>query len=168
MQLSLHSDYALRVLLYLGAHPDETVSTQRISTAYGISKNHLVRVVQTLSEHGYVQVTPGRFGGVRLARDPQGIRLGNVVRESEPNLRLVECFDETTNTCPIISVCGLKAYLGEALRAFLTELNRHTLADLLAKDRGKNSLPVFFQLGPPGASRRATAAVPPKRGGRVK
>jgi len=90
MQLSLHSDYALRVLIYLGAHPDETISTQRISAAYGISKNHLVRVVQTLSEHGYVRVTPG--SGVRLTRDPQDIRLGEVVRYSEPNLRLVECF----------------------------------------------------------------------------
>ena len=157
MQLSLHADYALRVLIYLGAHPDQTISTQQISSAYGISKHHLVRVVQTLGHHGYLQVMSGRSGGVRLARDPSEIRLGEVVRHAEPNLRLVECFDEETNTCPIISVCGLKAYLHEALRAFLTELDRHTLADLLGKDRRKNLLPTLFQLGPirPGQGRRS-------------
>jgi len=122
-----------------------------------------VRVVQTLSEHGYLQVTPGRTGGVCLAKDPSDIRLGEVVRHAEPNLRLVECFDEETNTCPIIAVCGLKAYLREALRAFLTDLDRHTLADLLAKDRRKNLLPVFFQLGPIGTGQGAAAAVRPKR-----
>ena len=150
MQLSLHSDYALRVLIYLGAHPDETISTQRISAAYGISKNHLVRVVQTLSEHGYVRVTPG--SGVRLTRDPQDIRLGEVVRYSEPNLRLVECFDETTNTCPITSASGLKAYLKRALDSFLAELNRHTLAELLAERRRTGRLQKLFQLGPPRSS----------------
>ena len=148
MQLSLHADYALRVLIYLGAHPDEIISTQRISAAYGISKNHLVRVVQTLSEHGYVQVTPGRSGGVRLARSPQDIRLGEVVYHSEPNLRLVECFDEKTNTCPIISACGLKAHLKQALDCFLAELNRHTLADLLVERRQRDRLQKLFQLGP--------------------
>jgi len=148
MQLSLHSDYALRVLIYLGTHPDETISTQRISAAYGFSKNHLVRVVQTLSEHGYVQVTPGRLGGVRLARDPQDIRLGDVVHHSEPNLRLVECFDEKTNTCPITSACGLRAHLKRALDSFLAELNRHTLAELLAERRQTNRLQKLFQLGP--------------------
>ena len=82
VQLSLRSDYALRVLLYLGAHPGEVVTTQRISDAYGISKNHLVRVVQTLAGHGYVDLIPGRSGGIRLARDPAGIRLGEVVRQA--------------------------------------------------------------------------------------
>jgi Rrf2 family nitric oxide-sensitive transcriptional repressor len=148
MQLSLHADYALRVLIYLGAHPDETISTQRISAAYGISKNHLVRVVQTLGEHGYLQVMPGRFGGVRLAKDPQRIRLGDVVHDAEPNLRLVECFDEETNTCPIISVCGLRACLKRALDSFLAELNRHTLADMLADPRRKTRLQELFELGP--------------------
>ena len=147
MQLSLHADYALRVLIYLGAHPDETISTQQISAAYGISKHHLVRVVQTLGDHGYLKVTPGRLGGVRLARLPSEIRLGEVVRNAEPNLRLVECFDKATNTCPIISTCGLKAYLQEALNTFLAELDRHTLADLLPENRPRK-LQALYQLGP--------------------
>jgi len=148
VQLSLHADYALRVLIYLGAHPDQTVSTQRISSAYGISKHHLVRVVQTLSERGYLRVTPGRSGGVSLATDPREIRLGEVVRHAEPNLRLVECFDKETNTCPIVSVCGLKGYLKDALDAFLSELDRHTLADLLIEDKRKHRLQTLLQLGP--------------------
>ena len=93
MQLSLHADYALRVLIYLGTHPDRVISTHEISGAYGISKHHLVRVMQTLAEHGYVDIHAGRSGGVMLARPPQSIPLGDVIRNAEPNLRLVECFD---------------------------------------------------------------------------
>jgi len=92
-------------------------------------------------------VTPGRSGGVRLARLPSEIRLGEVVRNAEPNLRLVECFDKATNTCPIISTCGLKAYLQEALNTFLAELDRHTLADLLPENRPRK-LQALYQLGP--------------------
>jgi len=135
VQLSLHADYGLRVLLYLGSHPDTKVTTRQISDAYGISKHHLVRVMQTLAAHGYIRVLPGRAGGVELARDPATIRLGEVVRETEPNLNLVECFDSATNTCPIIHVCGLKLRLHQALEAFLAELNQHTLADLMTPAR---------------------------------
>lgn len=146
MQLSLHADYGLRVLLYLGSHPGEIVSTKRISEAYGISKNHLVRVMQTLGEHGYVRVIPGRSGGVTLAKDPAAIRLGEVVRAAEPTMDLVECFDQETNTCPIIHVCGLKSHLARALEAFLAELNKNTLADLMTPARRKTLAGVFVQL----------------------
>ena len=146
MQLSLHADYALRVLLYLGSHPGETVSTAQMSRAYGISKNHLVRVVQTLGDHGYVELLPGRSGGVRLARDPATIRLGDVVSHAEPNLRLVECFDRSTNTCPIIDSCGLKSLLNQALLSFIAELNAHTLAELITPIRRRKLHSVFVQL----------------------
>ena len=146
MQLSLHADYGLRVLLYLGSHPGEIVSTKRISDAYGISKNHLVRVMQTLGDHGYIRVIPGRSGGVTLARDPGAIRLGDVVRDAEPTMDLVECFDKETNTCPIIHVCGLKSRLADALEAFIAELNKNTLADLMTPARRKSLAGVFVQL----------------------
>lgn len=146
MQLSLHADYALRVLLYLGAHPGEVVPTRRISDAYGISKHHLVRVIQTLGEHGYVEMLPGRAGGVRLVRDPDTIALGDVVQVAEPNMRLVECFDRTTNTCPIINQCGLKHHLNTALQAFVASLNQHTLGQLLTADRRTSLLGVFVKL----------------------
>jgi len=131
MQLTLHSEYALRVLLYLGTQPGRLCSTREISNAYGISKNHLVRVVQTLGEHGYLALLPGRRGGISLARKAELIRLGDVVRDSEPNMRLAECFDRQTNTCVLAPVCSLRPALNEALNAFLSTLNRYTLADLL-------------------------------------
>jgi Rrf2 family nitric oxide-sensitive transcriptional repressor len=145
MQLSLRADYSLRVLVYLGAHPETVVRTQDISEAYGISKHHLVRVVQTLAEHGYVELRTGRSGGIALNRDPSLIRLGDVVRAAEPNMRLVECFDRATNTCRIAPVCALKGMLKEALNAFLESLNRYTLADIL-KNGGQRKLAAIFAI----------------------
>jgi Rrf2 family nitric oxide-sensitive transcriptional repressor len=144
MQLTLHADYAFRVLLYLGSQPaGRVVSTEEISTSYGISRNHLVRVVQTLNDRGYVKVSPGRSGGVSLARGPESIRLGDVMRGAEANMRVVECFDLKTNTCPIVAVCQLQPVLAEALDAFLAVLDRYTLADLLNR-RAKNNLAKVF------------------------
>jgi Rrf2 family nitric oxide-sensitive transcriptional repressor len=146
VQLSLHADYGLRVLIYLGSHPGEVVTTRRISEAYGISKHHLVRVAQTLGHRGYIQVTPGRSGGVTLLRPPASIRLGDVVRDVEPNLNLVECFDRGTNTCPIIDVCGLRRHLAGALGAFIDDLNQHTLADLVTPARRRGIADAFVEL----------------------
>jgi len=143
VQLSLHADYALRVLIYLGTHPDRVVTTQEISNAYGISKHHLVRVIHTLAEHQYVNIQAGRSGGVVLACEPHLIPLGDVVRNAEPNMRLAECFDRQTNTCPIAPVCALKGMLNEALQAFLTALNRYTIADVLQKSNQTQLASVF-------------------------
>jgi Rrf2 family nitric oxide-sensitive transcriptional repressor len=131
MQLTLHSDYALRVLLYLACHPGKGISTRKISQAYGISQHHLVRVIQRLNEVGYVTIASGRYGGAKLARDPEQVGLGDVVRATELNLALVECFDQKTNTCVISPVCGLKGVLQSALQEFLSVLDRYTLADLV-------------------------------------
>jgi Rrf2 family nitric oxide-sensitive transcriptional repressor len=146
MQLSLHADYALRVLIYLGTHPDRVVSTHEISGAYGISKHHLVRVIHTLADSDYVRIQAGRSGGVTLARAPHLIPLGDVIRSAEPNLRLAECFDEKTNTCPISSACSLKGILNEALKSFLHTLNRYTVADILHHG-GQQKLVRLFAMG---------------------
>ncbi len=130
MHLTLHTDYALRVLLYLTHFPERPVGTAEISTAFGISKHHLVRVVQTLAQHHFVTATAGRSGGVALAKPAAEIRLGDVVRACEPHLKIVECFETESNTCPIVPVCALKAPLRDALHAFLTTLDAHTLADV--------------------------------------
>ena len=135
MQLSLHADYALRVLIYLGTEPQRIVPTHDISEAYGISKHHLVRVVQTLAGSGFVTIHAGRSGGLSLAKQPRHIRLGEVVRRAEPNLKLVECFDRETNTCPIARACELKGMLTEALDAFIATLDRYTLADVVGPAR---------------------------------
>lgn len=143
MQLSLHADFALRVLIYLATHKDRLVTTQEISSAYGISKHHLVRVMHTLAEQGYIDVHAGRSGGVILAREPHQIHLGDVVRSAEPNMRLVECFDRETNKCPIAPVCALKGMLNEAMNAFLVSLNRYTIADVL-QHSGQQKLASVF------------------------
>lgn len=156
VQLSLHSDFALRALIYLGTRRDRLVTTQEISSAYGISKNHLVRVIHTLAAQQYVEIHAGRSGGLKLGREPQEIRLGDVVRYAEPNLRLVECFDRETNTCPIARVCALKGMLNEALIAFLESLNRYTLADILqGSDENKlaSAFAAFVQLALPEVSK---------------
>lgn len=131
MQLTMHTDYALRVLLYLAHFPEKRVSTEEISQAYGISKNHLVRVVHTLADHDFIKVNVGRSGGIELVREAKDIRVGAVVRATEASFRLVECHDRENNTCPIVPVCGLKTVLSSALDVFLAELDRHTLADLV-------------------------------------
>jgi Rrf2 family nitric oxide-sensitive transcriptional repressor len=146
MQLSLRADYSLRTLIFLATHR-RTVSTQEISDAYGISKNHLVRVIQTLAKNGYVTIHAGRSGGVSLGREPHLIPLGDVVRSAEPNMRLVECFDRETNTCRIAPACALKGMFREALDAFLASLNRYTLADVMAHGKQQRLMKIF-QAGP--------------------
>lgn len=142
MHLTLHADYALRVLLYLAAHPERVVSTAEMSDAYGISKHHLVRVVQGLGRHGFVEVRPGRAGGVLLARPPSEISVGQVVRHMEPDFKVVECFDVQNNSCPIAPACGLIGVLHEATRSFLSTLDKYTLEDILR--RGPRKLSGYF------------------------
>ncbi|MBL8151572.1 MAG: Rrf2 family transcriptional regulator [Blastocatellia bacterium] len=130
MRLTFHADYSLRVLLYLASHPDRLVSTVEISQAYNISRNHLVRVVNNLGKKGFIEVHPGRSGGIKLGRQPEEIILGEVIRATEPDFYLVECFDKRTNSCPITPACGLKSILKEAVDSFLQTLNRYTLRDI--------------------------------------
>jgi Rrf2 family transcriptional regulator, nitric oxide-sensitive transcriptional repressor len=129
MQLTLFSDYALRLLLYLAAHPDRVISVQEVSRAYGISHHHLVKIVRRLADEGLVLTTRGRGGGLRLGVDPAAINVGALVRATEPHLNLVECFDRATNTCPIARACGLERALRQAQQAFFDVLDRYTLAD---------------------------------------
>lgn len=142
MHLTLHADYSLRVLLYLATHRDRLASTQEMADAYGISKHHLVRVVQTLAGQGFVDARAGRSGGVTLAREPKDINVGKVLRAAEPDFHLVECFDRERNSCPITPACSLKSVLAEARDAFLAVLDKYTLADLL--DRSRPDLAAFF------------------------
>jgi len=129
MQLTRFSDYSLRLLLYLAAHPDRLVSIDEVSRAYGVSHHHLVKVVQRLVDERFVASTRGRGGGLRLNRRPADINVGALVRATEPHFDLVECFDRNTNTCPIEPACGLKRVLRDAQRAFLDVLDGSTLAD---------------------------------------
>lgn len=131
MRLTDYTDYALRVLMYIGARPGRLVTIQEIADNHGISKNHLTKVVHRLGQAGLVTTMRGRTGGIRLARAPSSITLGAVVRMTEPDFTMVECFDETRNSCTLSPTCILKHALGRATSAYLQELDRMTLADVL-------------------------------------
>ena len=131
MQLTLYTDYSLRVLLYLGRAPGRTATITEIAEAYQISRNHLVKVVHNLSIHGFIQTTRGCGGGIALPRPPEEIVIGNVVRHTEVNFNLTECFDQKRNTCPIAATCLLKSVFYEAQRAFMDALDQKTLANVL-------------------------------------
>ncbi|MBB5325874.1 Rrf2 family nitric oxide-sensitive transcriptional repressor [Anoxybacillus tepidamans] len=143
MQLTNYTEYALRVLLFLGSlEPGEKTNIKEISRAFSISENHLSKIVYELGKQGFIETIRGRNGGIRLAKKPEDIQIGTVVRQTEDNLSLVECFAAHGNHCIITPVCGLKHVLHEALEAFLRVLDSYTLADLLAN---KNHLQSIFQ-----------------------
>lgn len=131
MRLTQFSDYALRLSLYLGAHPDRLVPITEIAESYGVSYHHLTKVATMLSEAGVVGAVRGRNGGLRLAMAPSAINIGWLVRQTEPDMILVECFDHANDTCPITKECRLRRALKDALRAFLQTLDEYTLADFL-------------------------------------
>jgi Rrf2 family nitric oxide-sensitive transcriptional repressor len=128
MKLSLFTDYAMRVLLYLGAHPGRLCSIAEIAAAYGISRHHLMKVVNGLARRGHVETVRGRAGGVRLGRPPAEINVGAVIRQTEEGSALVECGE-----CVIAPACGLTGALGEAMAAFFAVLDRYSLADVMAR-----------------------------------
>ena len=132
MEISLYSDYSYRVLMYLACNGSGLTQIRTMSEAYQISENHLIKVVQHLVKQGYVISVRGRSGGVRLAKDPSEINLGEVFRRTEPSLKLLNCFDTATTTCPITKICHLQRHFNLALQAFLQQLNQATLADIVA------------------------------------
>lgn len=129
MQLTLYTDYALRTLIYL-ALTNDTATITEIADRYNISRNHLVKVVHNLGKLGYITTTRGRQGGLRLAHAPSKINIGEVVRRTEPNFHLVECFDREKDACAITPGCRLKGVLNEAFHAFTDVLDRYTLEDI--------------------------------------
>jgi Rrf2 family nitric oxide-sensitive transcriptional repressor len=131
MKLTQYTDYGLRALIALAVAPDRRLTVNGISAAYGISRNHLVKVVAKLADLGYVETTRGKGGGVRLARAPEDIRVGHVVREMEAGLGVVECLGKNGGGCVISPVCQLKGLFEEATQAFLAALDEHRLSELV-------------------------------------
>ncbi len=130
MRLTLYTDYSLRVLLYLSYKKGMPATITEMANFYKISRNHLVKVVHNLGLMGFVQTKRGKNGGIRLAKDAGLISIGDVVRKTEPDLNLLECFDPRTDHCTITQVCRLKSFLFNAQSVFMAELDRHTLADI--------------------------------------
>ena len=144
MRLTLFSDYCLRVLTYVGLKDGELATIDEIAGRYRINRNHLVKVIFRLGQLGYLETIRGKGGGVRLAKDPAKINLATLVRQTEEDLALVECFHDRDCQCVIAPACVLRKALREALDAFFAALARYTLADLL-KPAGK--LERLLQLG---------------------
>lgn len=131
MQLTIHTDYALRTLIALGLRSPNKATAGEIGDAYGISTNHLLKVVQRLAELGYVGTQRGKSGGVWLAQPPEEIIVGKVVRELETDLGVVACLRHDGEPCVIDGACRLRGALSAATAAFLTVLDGYTLADVL-------------------------------------
>ena len=131
MRLSEYTDYSLRVLMYCAAHPGRLVTIGELAEHHQVSKNHLMKVVNDLSRQGVIETTRGRGGGLRLLQSADQIRVGDIVRVSETDFRLVECFDPATNTCTLTPSCRLKQVFSNALQAYFRELDGVTLADLV-------------------------------------
>ena len=130
MRLTSFTDYSIRVLLYVNVHNDRLVNIQEIADAYGISKNHLTKIIYQLGKLGYLETIRGRNGGIRLAMEPGEINIGQLVRKTEEDFNIVECFGGDHSGCPITSICTLKGVLNQALFAFLEVLNSYTLEDI--------------------------------------
>jgi Rrf2 family transcriptional regulator, nitric oxide-sensitive transcriptional repressor len=132
VRLTVYTDYSLRTLMYLGVRGREHLATiQEIANAYQISKNHLMKVTYDLGQHGYIETIRGRGGGIRLALDPKDINIGEVVRKTEEDFHIVECFNPESNLCKISAECQLKFALNQALKAYIAVLDSYTLADVI-------------------------------------
>ena len=129
MQLTLHTDYALRVLVYLAQKKDELATISEIADFYHISRNHLVKVVHHLAIENFIHTTRGKHGGIRLARASELISIGEVVRRMEPNFDIVECFSASNQPCTISPICALKEVLYRAGNEFLALLDQYSVAD---------------------------------------
>lgn len=129
MHLSLQTDYALRILMALGT-AGEQMSVEEISCRYSVSRNHLAKVAHRLKTLGLIKATRGRGGGLSLARPPEEINVGEVVRAMENLGNFVECMQASTNGCPVVGACGLQGALARALQDFLRRLDQYKLSDL--------------------------------------
>jgi len=134
MKLTFYSDYSLRLLMYVSVKREALVTIQEVADAYGISKNHLMKVAFELGRKGFLETVRGRGGGLRLARPPEKIGVGEVVRAMEEDFTMVECFDPAANQCVITGPCRLRCALSRALKAYFAVLDEYTLADLAGRN----------------------------------
>ena len=131
MRLTVYTDYALRLLMYLAVKQEGLATIAEVAERYDISKNHLTKVAYQLGAAGYVETVRGRNGGLRLAKPPASIGLGEIVRRTEPDMAIVSCFKPIEEPCAIRPCCVLKNAFGKARDAFLDVLDGYTLKDLV-------------------------------------
>ena len=161
MRLTDYTDYTLRILMYCALHPERTVTIAELAESHAVSKNHLMKIVNDLARQGLLQTTRGRGGGLRLLKRAADIRIGDVVRQTETDFRLVECFDVNHNACTLTAHCQLKQVFKTALQSYLAELDRVTLADItLAANPNQRPGKVSVSVVPVSAIRRPVAKTP--------
>ncbi len=131
MQLAKFTDYSLRMLIYIAEHPDRLVTINEVATWYNLPKQHFVKIAHNLVKLGYVKSSRGKGGGLCLNKNPEEINIGKLVRETEPNFRIVECFDSGHISCRIIGSCKLKNILHKSINQFYDVLNSSTLKDII-------------------------------------
>lgn len=153
MRLTAFTDYSLRVLLFLATAPEGRATIAEIARAYGVSHHHLVKVAHLLGREGFLANTRGRSGGLRLARAPSVVNIGDVVRLTEGPSVLAECFDPEGGQCPIARCCSLIPMLTQADDAFYRVLDRHTLQDLVATPKRMAAILHRIPSFQPGASK---------------
>jgi len=141
MRLTAYTDFALRTLMYLATNRDSLATIGQIADEHGIAKNHLTKVVHQLGLLGFVETVRGRNGGLRLARDPEHITIGEVVRQTETDFHMAACFDDQSAGCILASACGLKGTLGRATQAFLAVLDDATLKAMVVREEHKKRAP---------------------------
>ena len=156
MRLTVYTDYALRVLIYVALKRPEATTINEIAQSYRISRNHLMKVVHRLGVLGYLETVRGKGGGIRLAQTPSKINLADVVRNTEEDMALVECFQSGPPRCCIQPECVLRGALQTALDAFLRVLNRYTLHHLIQPNRELKQLLAIPKSGPTHQSRNAS------------
>ncbi len=148
MQLTQYTDYSLRVLIHLAKRADGLATVPEIAEFYGISRNHLVKVIHNLAAKGFILTTRGRNGGMKLSRPPSKIILGDVIRNTESNFDIAECFNTASNCCVITPNCGLRSIFREAQMGFIKAMDKYTLADVVTRGGLLNN-----PVRPPFASR---------------
>ncbi len=131
MRMTFHTDYALRLLIYLAMRPDRACTVGDVAEAYQLSRNHLLKVALNLRKLGLITTIRGRSGGIRIARPAMEINIGALVRATEEDFALVECLQGGGGACAISPSCRLKGMFGEALAAYLSVLDKYTLADIV-------------------------------------
>ncbi len=155
MRLTVYTDYALRLLMYLAARDDGLATVAEVAESYGISRNHLMKVAHDLGAAGFIKTVRGRRGGIKLGKAIDTISLGDVVRCTEPDMALVTCFEPVAAPCAIRRCCALRGALELARDAFLAVLDGYSLDDLI---RPRSRLRAALAIAPPGQSREATHA----------
>ena len=147
MRLTAYTDYALRTLIYLAERPERLVTIAEIAGYHGIPKNHLTKVVHQLGQAGVLRTVRGRQGGIALGVAPEDIRIGAIVRDTEPDFCVAPCFSGGLAACPDAGRCGVQGVLGRATRAWLAELDGVTLAQVMGRVGPAGSDPRICSVG---------------------